>query len=176
MEFNILLIIFLIFSYFCNERTKKHELIEFEINNLLINNLFYLKSWKISSHIINKIKIRNVNQDITDEKVLTCYKFNDIEIIIDNNFNKSTVLMNKKPVIILTFIGINDNNGFEIVFLNKKLNLEELEEISFLIKIINYNLLTDKQKSKSYDNLLECKNIINKISKNKYYIGEIRVH
>ena len=57
---------------------------------------------------------------------------------------------------------------------NKEINndLNKLEEIILLVKIINYNLLIDKQNIKNFENLLEYKNAINKVSKNKYLLKD----
>ena len=41
-----------------------------------------------------------------------------------------------------------------------------------MTKIINYNLLIDKQNIKNFENLLEYKNAINRVSKNKYLLKD----
>lgn len=172
MDFIILIISILIYLYYCNIYTEKYKYFENELNDLITKNLIYFKSWNISSNNLNKIKIRNINQDISKDFKFDFFKFSDIEIIIDNNYQKLIVMLEKKPIIKLNFDGNNKNNGFSIEYINKKLTPEHLYEISLLVKIINYNLLIDKQTSKTYDNLLEYKNIINKLSKNKYLISE----
>lgn len=172
MDFVLFIFSILIFLYYSNIYTEKCKFFENELNDLITKNLIYFKNWNVSSKQLNKIKIRNINQDISEDFKLNFFKFSDIEIIIDNNYQKSIIMLDKKPIIKLNYDGNNQNNGFFIEYINKKLTPEHLYEISLLVKIINYNLLIDKQTSKTYDNLLEYKNIINKLSKNKYLISE----
>lgn len=171
MEFNVLLIAIFTYVMFLirfNDRIRK---LESDLNDLLINNLSYFRTWEIASRDFNKIKIKNVNQEFSNNLCFNNFDINDIEIIINNDLTKLALKIKNNDFIDLNYDIITKEYSF-FLYENKEINnnLEKFEEIILLVKIINYNLLIDKQNIKNFENLLEYKNSINKVSKNKYLL------
>ena len=173
MEFNVLLIAIFTYVMFLirfNDRIRK---LESDLNDLLINNLSYFRTWEIASRGINKIKIKDLSKEIVPNISLKHYNINDIEIIINNDLTKLSLEINKFNFIDLNHNIINNEYYFKIYDNNDISNdIEKIEEIILLLKIINYNLLIDKQNIKNFENLLEYKNAINRVSKNKYLLKD----
>lgn len=173
MEFNILFVSLFIYLIFLMKYNDKIKILEAELNGLLFKNFSYFINWEIASRGINKIKIKDLSKEIVQNISLKHYNINDIEIIINNDLTKLSLEINKFNFIELNHNIINNEYYFKIYDNNDISNdIEKIEEIILLLKIINYNLLIDKQNIKNFENLLEYKNAINRVSKNKYLLKD----
>ena len=103
MEFNFLLIAIFTYVMFLIRFNDKIKKLESELNDLLINNFSYFKTWEIASRNFNKIKIKNVNQEISPNLSFNNFDINDIEIIIDNDLTKLSLKIKKNDFIDLNY-------------------------------------------------------------------------
>ena len=174
MEFNLFFLAIFIYVILLTRFNDKITDFEEELNDLLIKNFLYFKSWKIATRNFNKIKIKNINQEISSDLSFKHYNINDIEIIISEDLTKLSLKILKNDFLDLMYNPQNEQKISFVFHKNKEIynNLNKIKEIILMVKIINYNLLIDKQNIKNFENLLEYKNSINKVSKNKYLLKD----